>query len=175
MVLYVLRNSSQKWPSYAYLPDDASPSRVELLVVRSDIDHESLLPALRRVLPVKNSGPTATIRGCLTPMLPMRDGRVLVMTAVRAPRRIATSRAPMTNGVRPEAEIPMTVSCEVKQRSSILAAPSSKRSSAPSTASSTAPVPPATTARNCSRSTEKVTGSSAQSIWATRPLFPAPT
>ncbi|KAG7146446.1 hypothetical protein HYQ46_004756 [Verticillium longisporum] len=40
-VLYVLRNSAQKWPSYAYLPEDASPSPVELLVVCSDIDYES--------------------------------------------------------------------------------------------------------------------------------------
>lgn len=39
--MYVLRNSAQKWPSYAYLPEDASPSPVELLVVCSDIDYES--------------------------------------------------------------------------------------------------------------------------------------
>lgn len=70
------------------------------------------VPALSRVEPATNSGPTTTSIAT-SASLPMAEPWLQAMAAVNAPRLRASSRAPITYGVRPEAEMPITASFSV--------------------------------------------------------------
>ena len=72
------------------------------------------LPALSLVLPARNSEPVSAHMLYVGLSESRVDGRVLVIVAVRQLRSMATLSAPTTNGVLPDAEIPMTVSFNVK-------------------------------------------------------------
>ncbi len=93
---------------------------------------------------------------------------------VSAPLPRACSTAPMAYGVRPEAEIPTTVSSAVRPRASRSAAASSLLSSAPSTALTMAEGPPAIRPMTSDGSVLKVGGHSLASRTPRRPAVPAP-
>ncbi len=128
-------------------------------------------PALRRVEPVRISGPVsrASTRSA-RPSRPCRGAQV--KRIVRAPWRRASARAPRGKGVTELAE--RAISRSSAPRSRTAARPSSSRSSAPSADRKTASAPPAMTARILSGSVPKVGGHSAASRIPRRPLVPAP-
>lgn len=93
---------------------------------------------------------------------------------VSAPLARACSTAPIAYGVRPEAEMPTTVSSAVRFRASRSAAASSALSSAPSTAVMIADGPPAIRPMTSDGSVLKVGGHSLASRMPSRPGVPAP-
>lgn len=93
---------------------------------------------------------------------------------VRAPRARACSTAPIAYGVRPEAEMPTTVSSALSFSPSRSAAASSLLSSAPSTAVTMADGPPAIRPMTSDGSVLKVGGHSLASSTPRRPAVPAP-
>lgn len=91
-----------------------------------------------------------------------------------APRVRANSTAPIAYGVRPEAEMPMTLSSEERSSAVRSCAASSLESSAPSTAATMAEGPPAMRPTTSAGSVLKVGGHSLASRTPIRPAVPAP-
>ncbi len=91
-----------------------------------------------------------------------------------APRVRADSTAPIAYGVRPEAEMPMTVSSGPIFSAARSSAASSFESSAPSTALTIAEGPPAIRPTTAAGSVLKVGGHSLASSTPIRPAVPAP-
>src|SRR6266516_2938226 len=131
-------------------------------------------PALSRVEPARNSGPTTALISW-SARSPSSDSSTDTTQAVQAPARDASSTAPSTKGVRPLALTPTTASSGPTPSSRTAAAPASRSSSAASCSSGVACSPPAWSATTCPGSVENVDWHSAASSSAIRPDDPAPT
>ncbi|MBW8702618.1 hypothetical protein MBT84_23770 [Streptomyces sp. MBT84] len=131
------------------------------------------VPAFSRVEPVSSSGP-ATISMPWSAAAARGLSALHDRPTVSAPRARACSTAPRAYGVRPEAEMPTTVSRSVSASASRSRAASSLESSAPSTEVTIAPGPPAIRPTTCDGSVLKVGGHSEASRMPSRPAVPAP-
>ncbi|CAO0837139.1 hypothetical protein SMICM17S_12175 [Streptomyces microflavus] len=131
------------------------------------------VPAFSRVEPVSSSGPVTISRPC-SAAAASAESALQERPMVRAPCARACSTAPIAYGVRPEAEIPTTVSSALSFSASRSAAASSLLSSAPSTAFTMADGPPAISPTTSEGSVLKVGGHSLASSTPSRPAVPAP-
>ena len=150
------------------------PSRIIAIVEIMLRTSFCAVPALSRVEPAMNSGPTTTATSC-SARRPSSEPSTETTPTARAPAARAASRAPRTYGVRPLALTPTTASSGVMPRAPASCAPASASSSAASWTSGGEAMPPATSATTCPGGVEKVDSHSAASSAASRPDEPAPT
>ncbi len=132
------------------------------------------VPALSRVDPTRNSGPTTTTTGWST-SASSSEPWAETTHAVRAPARRAASIAPTTYGVLPLALTPTTMSSSPTARAATSLPPASRSSSAASCSRGGALTPPATSDITVPGGTEKVVSHSDASSAAILPDDPAPT
>src|ERR671918_554725 len=110
------------------------PSRIIEIVESMFRTSFCAVPALRRVDPARNSGPTSTTIG-ISATASSSDPATETTQAVRAPAAAALSTAATTYGVRPLALTPTTTSSGRRSSAATSALPASRSSSAASCSS----------------------------------------